>query len=82
MPLIQYICHDCGFTLKKIFRKSPFPSTLICEHCNGSMIKELNAPSASSKITVDNGIQARAVEILPNIVEINEERSRKNLRED
>lgn len=82
MPLLHYICNDCGFSLKKILRKAPFPSTLICEKCNGSMIKELSAPSQSSKITVDNGVQARAVEIMPNIVEINEERSKKNLRED
>lgn len=46
------------------------------------MKKLLSAPSSSSKITVDNGFQARAVEIRPDIVEINEERSNKNLRED
>jgi hypothetical protein len=36
----------------------------------------------SAKITVDNGAQARAVEIDPDIVEVMEERSRKNLRDD
>lgn len=58
------------------------PSFLICTICSKNMKKLLSAPSSSSKITVDNGFQARAVEIRPDIVEINEERSNKNLRED
>jgi hypothetical protein len=82
MPLIPYICNSCGFTCKKMLRRAPFPSTLICDKCDGSMTRSLRAPSQSSKITVDNGYQARAVEIEPNIVEINEEQSKKNLRED
>lgn len=82
MPMIHYKCGDCSHALKKIFRKPPFPSTLICEKCNGSMTKELSAPTQSSKITVDNGVQARKVEISPDIVETNEARSNKNYRED
>lgn len=82
MPLIHYACKECGFLIKKLFRKSPFPSTLICEKCNGSMTKELSAPTQSSKISVDNGLQARRVEISPDIIETNEARSNKNYRED
>jgi putative FmdB family regulatory protein len=82
MPMIHYICHQCGFNFKKLFRRSPFPSTLICEKCNGSMTKELSAPSQSSKISVDNGVQARRVEISPDIIETNEARSNKNYREE
>jgi hypothetical protein len=82
MPMLQYVCHDCGFSLKKLLRKSPFPSTLICERCDGSMTKELSAPTQSSKISIDNGVQARAVEITPDIIEINEARSNKNYREE
>lgn len=81
MPMIWYVCHECGFNLKKILRKPPYPSTLICEKCNGSMTKELSAPTQSSKISIDNGLQARAVEITPDIIEINEARSKKDYRE-
>jgi len=82
MPMIHYICHDCGFSTKKIFRKGPFPSALICEKCNNTMKKELSAPTSSSKISVDNGVQARRVEISPDIIETNEKRSNKNYREE
>lgn len=46
------------------------------------MKKQLSAPSSSSKVTVDNGVQARAVEVNPDIVEINEQRANKNYSED
>jgi hypothetical protein len=46
------------------------------------MKKLLSAPSSTSKITVDNGVQARAVEINPDIIEINEARANKNYREE
>lgn len=46
------------------------------------MKKILSSPSSSSKISVDNGVQARAVEISPDIIETNEERSKKNYREE
>ena len=42
----------------------------------------LSAPSSVSKVIVDNGFQARAVEVNPDIIEINKERSEKDYRED
>lgn len=42
----------------------------------------LSSPSSMSKIVVDNGVQARAVEIVPNIVELNQERASKNYKGD
>lgn len=82
MPLIAYKC-ECGSVSKKFMRMAKdAPSSLICAQCGKEAKKTLSAPSSASKITVDNGFQARAVEITPNIVEINEERSNKNLRED
>jgi len=45
------------------------------------MKKMLSAPTSLSKVTVDNGFQAKAVEIIPNIIELNEERSSKDYRE-
>lgn len=44
--------------------------------------KQLKAPSSTSKVVMDNGVQARAVEINPDIVEINKARSDKDYRED
>ena len=82
MPLIAYQC-ECGSVIKKFTRAaSGAPSSLICAVCSKTMKKLLSAPSSTSKITVDNGFQARQVEINPDIVEINEERSNKNLREE
>ncbi len=82
MPMINYECEECKNSFKKIFRKPPFPSALICDKCNGTMKRLLSAPNSSSKISVDNGVQARRVEISPDIVETNEARSNKNYRED
>lgn len=83
MPLFAYACEPCNSVVKKFVRAAKdSPPFLICANCANNMKKLLSAPSSSSKITVDNGFQARAVEINPDIVEINEERSNKNLRED
>lgn len=82
MPLIHYLC-ECNYSATKFFRVAKdAPATLPCEKCGKIQKKMLSAPTTSSKITVDNGFQARAVEITPNIVEINKKRSEKNYRED
>lgn len=82
MPLIAYVC-DCGHSTKKMFRRAKdAPSVFVCDKCSKEMKKSLSVPTSSSKITIDNGFQARAVEITPDIIEINEERSRKNYREE
>lgn len=83
MPLIAYSCQPCGSVIKKFVRTAKDAVvSLICVKCGSSLKKLLSAPSTTSKITVDNGVQARAVEIHPDIVEINEARSNKNYRED
>jgi len=57
------------------------PASFPCTSCNSSeMKKQLSSPSSSSKIVVDNGVQARAVEITPDIIEINKARSEKDYR--
>ena len=59
------------------------PASFLCPVCNkNDLKKQLSAPSSSSKISVDNGVQARAVEITPDIIEINKARSEKDYRED
>jgi hypothetical protein len=82
MPLIAYTC-ECNHSKSKLFRRvAEAPATIVCEKCNKEMRKTLSSPTQSSKITVDNGFQARPVEIMPDIIEVNEERSRKNYTED
>jgi hypothetical protein len=82
MPMISYAC-ECGHKFSKVFRKATgIPSTLICEKCDGSMKRLLSGPNSSSKISVDNGVQARAVEISPDIIETNQARSNKDYREE
>lgn len=83
MPIIAYSCTACTNTVKKFHRQVPKgPADFSCEKCGADMKKLLSAPSSVSKISVDNGVQARAVEIIPDIVELNQERSDKNYRED
>lgn len=82
MPLIHYLC-ECKSCINKFHRQAKeAPSSIKCEKCGGNMKKQLSAPSSSSKVTVDNGVQARAVEVNPDIVEINEQRANKNYSED
>jgi len=82
MPLIAYTC-ECKHSKSKLFRRvAEAPATISCDICGKEMKKTLSSPTQSSKITVDNGFQARAVEIVPDIIEINEERSRKNYSEE
>ncbi len=83
MPLIAYAC-KCGNTTKKMTRQAKdAPASFLCPKCNiDQMKKQLSSPSSSSKIIVDNGVQARAVEIMPDIIEINKARSEKDYRED
>ena len=69
--------------MKKFYRTAKnVPSCFTCIHCGKEAKKQLSAPTSTSKIVVDNGFQARAVEINPDIVEINKERSEKNYKEE
>lgn len=80
MPLISYSC-KCGETIKKFFREAAkAPPVFTCKKCSKEAKKCLSSPTIASKITVDNGVQPRAVEILPNITELMEERSSKDYR--
>jgi hypothetical protein len=83
MPIIAYAC-DCGKTAKKFYRQvAKAPAVLLCEYCNKeNMKKQLSAPNSTSTVIVDNGVQARAVEVNPEIIRINQERANKNYSED
>jgi len=77
MPLIPYSC-ECGASGRKFYTRAVEAKTFLpCTVCGKEMKRRMSAPSNSSKITVDNGSQPRAVEILPNVLELNEERAKK-----
>lgn len=81
MPLINYLC-SCNKVTKKYFKSAKEAlSTVSCE-CGLEAKKSFGATSSSHKITVDNGLMARRLEIDPNIQEINDERSSKDYTED
>lgn len=81
MPIIAYGCHNRHMhsTVKKFYRSAAeAPTSILCEECGESMGRQLSAPSSESKVIVDNGFQARAVEVNPEIIAINKERSNKD----
>lgn len=83
MPLFHYLCGKNNHSTKKFYRQAKeAPAVILCSICKYDAKKMLAAPSSSSKVTVDNGVQARAVEVNPDIIEINKERANKNYRED
>jgi hypothetical protein len=80
MPMIKYQCQNsaCGRLYSKIVKAGIKIENLgTCEKCNSESKRLLSSPASSSKIVIDNGLQARATEIHPNIQEINTERARK-----
>jgi hypothetical protein len=82
MPLINYLC-DCGEIQKKYFKtaKDSLPS-VECK-CGLKAKKVFGTTSSSHKIVIDNGLQARAVELQSiDIMEINDERSTRDYTED
>lgn len=80
MPMIRYRCtgEKCGHSFTKLVRKGPdaLPE-LACVKCGENSKRVLGAPASASKIVVDNGLQARSVEIYPDIEDINYDRARK-----
>lgn len=85
MPLFHYSCmqRGCGHGSSKFYRQAKdAPAVLPCDVCKQDSKKQLKAPNSTSKIVVDNGLQARAVEVNPDIIEINKERANKDYRED
>ena len=83
MPLISYAC-ECGYQVNKFFRQAKeAPADFLCPQCNTKQAKKtLSAPSSVAKIVIDNGFMARALEVNPEIVEINQERSEKDYSQD
>lgn len=82
MPLINYTC-SCGEVQKKYFKSAKDATlTVKCSKCNAEVRKGFGNTSSSHKVTMDNGLVARAIEISPDIMEINDARSAKDYTEE
>lgn len=82
MPLINYKC-GCAEIQKKYFKSvKDAPSTVQCMFCNTEGRKVFGTTSSSHKITIDNGLMAKSVEVDPEIMEINDERSSRDYSEE
>ncbi len=88
MPLIQYCGTECLHSCSHFYRNAKdAPSTVKCQDCAKSgkergLKRAMRAPSSTSVITVDNGVQARATEVNLEIVEDIKERSTKDFKKD
>lgn len=80
MPLVNYLCKDCGHKEEKLLRPGKITGSIECLKCKGNSIKQMGTPASVSKITVDNGWQAKSVEIMPDILELHQERGKKQDR--
>lgn len=81
MPLIPYVCPN-GHRASKMYKFRPdAPVTLACTECAETMKRAFGTPSSTSVVTVDNGIQAKAVEVNLEVVESNKENAKKDFRE-
>ena len=75
MPLISYSC-TCGISFKKYKKNATDASLSLPCKCGLEAKKAFGLTSSSHKITIDNGLMSRRLEIDPNIMEINDERSK------
>lgn len=78
MPMIRYCCKNCANNFSIMYRsvkdiKTPVP----CKKCGGEAVRQLSAPASASVVRVDNGVQAKAVEVNFAIIESNKEMSKK-----
>lgn len=73
MPMIEFVCNnpDCDNQIDKYYRKAnEIPPFLDCGQCGtGKLERGLGSPSTVSTQVVDNGLQARSVEVKKHIVE-------------
>jgi hypothetical protein len=80
MPMINFDC-SCGHAKKKFFSNAKkITDTIECDKCKGKMVRQLSSPSQRSKMVIDNGVQAKAVELDREIVDIIEDREKADLK--
>ena len=81
MPLINYEC-SCGVVQKKYYKSAKEALSLVACKCGLEAKKAFGSTSSSHKIVIDNGLMAKSVEVDPNIIEINDERSSRDYSEE
>ena len=73
MPMITFKCNnpDCDNQITKVFNKlKDIPPFLDCGACGtGKLERQLGAPTSKSTQVIDNGVQARKVEVMNEVVE-------------
>lgn len=72
MPMIIFQCNnpECNNSITKLLNAKQIPPFLDCGACGtGKLERQLGAPSTKSTQVIDNGIQARKVEIMNDVVE-------------
>lgn len=71
--LIKFVCNnpDCENHISKFFKRhQDIPPFLDCGACGiGKMERQIGAPSSKSVLTIDNGIQANAVEVNTEVIQ-------------
>lgn len=75
MPIIRYNC-ECGHTVGKFHRAGASAPALISCTCGKDMKRTLSGPTSDTKIVVDNGVQARKVEINVDAIKDNQNKAR------
>ena len=76
--LVKFTCNnpECNNEITKLFKsKLDIPPFLDCGDCgSGKLERQLSAPSTKSTQIVDNGMQARQVEVMNEVVLKQEEK--------
>ena len=70
--MIEYVCTKCDNSSLKYYKKAKdVPDYIDCDPCKGEKVMErqLGAPNTKSTQFVDNGLQARRVEVSSDIVQ-------------
>lgn len=80
MPLISYLC-SCGDLSKKYLKSAKEALPTIRCGCGLDAKKVFGTTSSSHKIVIDNGLMSRRVEVDPDIMVINDERSARDYTE-
>lgn len=78
MPMIEFQCNnpECDNNITKYYKKiDDIPPFLDCGACGtGKLERGLSTPGTKSTQYVDNGLQARKVEVSKDIVEKEQEK--------
>lgn len=80
MPLVNYQCQnpECKMHFGFFYKTAKaIEKHIACKFCGSLSKRSLSAPTNTSLITVDNGVQANAVEIDLDMIEKLKERSDK-----